>query len=218
MQTEKVVSFNTDNEVQCRTGVIESMDEDVYQIVHLATSYFAKRSFSCMVEPVPGDVVMFSIDAGRQNYILSILERADNKQTRMAFSGDVILDVKQGQLQLNAEQDININTVGNINQVSEEYTVLSKKALFGIDHVSAVGSKLVSKINQVHTIADTVEMVAGNLLHKLKNSFRSIQGVDQSQAKDVIHTVENLYSLRSKQSAILAKKDIKVDAERIHMG
>jgi hypothetical protein len=34
----------------------------------------------------------------------------------------------------------------------------------------------------------------------------------------VIQTVKNLYSMRSRQAAILAEKDIKVDAERIHMG
>ncbi len=45
-----------------------------------------------------------------------------------------------------------------------------------------------------------------------------IEGVDQTKAGDVLTTIKNLFSLRSRQSAILAKKDIKIDAERIHMG
>ena len=75
-----------------------------------------------------------------------------------------------------------------------------------------------SKIGQVKTIADRVETVAMHWLQKLTHSFRQVEGVDQLKTRDSIHTVENLYSMRSRQAAILAKKDIKVDAERIHMG
>ena len=45
-----------------------------------------------------------------------------------------------------------------------------------------------------------------------------VEGVDQLKTRDSLHTIDNLYSVRSKQAAILAKKDIKMDAERIHMG
>jgi len=70
----------------------------------------------------------------------------------------------------------------------------------------------------VTTIAEKIDTVAKTLLQKLKNSIRTIEGVDQTNAQDAITTVRNLYSLRSRQAAILARKDIKIDAERIHMG
>ncbi len=63
-----------------------------------------------------------------------------------------------------------------------------------------------------------LETVATHWLQKLKNSLRQIDGLDQLKTRDSLHSIDNLYSMRAKQAAILAKKDIKMDAERIHMG
>jgi len=218
MQAEKISVLRSTKPVDVQSGTIESLDELGYRINADTRQYSATRAFSCMVEPMVNDSVLFSIDAGMQCHILAIIERPDCTDTRLAFPGDVTLNAGQGQLHLNGQQGINISSQQSINQTSEGYTLVAKKALFGIESVTAVGSKLVSKIGNVQTIADTVETVAANLLQKLKNSFRVIEGVDQTRSRDVITTVKNLYSMRSKQAAILAKKDIKVDAERIHMG
>jgi len=218
MQTEKIVALNTINKVQVQYGTIESIDDKGYQIVDASERYHATRAFSCFVEPIHDDIVMFSIDAGRQCHILSIIERPGTSDAQLAFPGDVTMSAKHGQLQLHGQQGINISSDKSINQTSEGYSVLAKNALFSIDTISAVGTKLLSRVSNIHTVADTVETVAGTLLQKLKNSIRIIDGVDQKKSHDVINTVENLYSLRSKQTAILAKKDIKMDAERIHMG
>lgn len=218
MQAEKITVLRSSNPVDVQSGTIESIDELGYRINTDTRQYPATRAFSCMVEPIVNDTVLFSIDSGMQCHILAIIERPDCTDTRLAFPGDVTLNAEQGQLQLNARQSISISSQQNINLASEEYTLIANKALFGIESVTAIGSRLVSKISNVQTIADTVETVASNLLQKLKNSFRVIEGVDQTRSRDVITTVKNLYSMRSKQAAIIAKKDIKVDAERIHMG
>ena len=150
--------------------------------------------------------------------MLSIIERTCSLDTSLAFPCDVSLNAAQGQLQLNGQQGVSISSPQTISQSSKEYTLIADKALFGIDSINAVGSRLVANISNLKTYADTVETVAGNFMQTLKNSFRVIDGVDHSRAKDVIQTVKNLYSMRSRQAAILAEKDIKMDAERIHMG
>lgn len=218
MQAEKITALRSSNQVEMQNGTIESVEEQAYRINADNRQYIATRAFSCMVEPIVSDRVLFSIDAAMHCHILSIIERPDCTDARLTFPGDVTLNAGQGKLHLNARQEISISSQQAINQTSEEYTLVAKKALFGIESVTAMGSKLVSKISNVKVIADTVETVAEQLLQKLKNSFRIIEGVDQSRSRDVITTVKNLYSMRSKQAAILAKKDIKVDAERIHMG
>lgn len=218
MQAEKITVLRSTNQVAVQSGTIASVDEQGYRITADPRHYIAARAFSCMVEPMVNDTVLFSTDAGMQCHILAIIERPDCTDTRLAFPGDVTLNAGQGKLHLNGQQGISISSQQSINQTSEEYNLIAKKALFGIENLTAIGWKLVSKIHNVQTIADTVETVAANLLQKLKNSFRVIEGVDQTKSRDVINTVKNLYSLRSTQAAILAKNDIKVDAERIHMG
>lgn len=218
MQAEKIAVLHGTSHFELVSGTIESVDTHGYRILCDTGLYRAGRAFSCFVEPMQGDIVLFSIDAQRQCHILSILERPGNDAASLVFPGDVTLSANQGQLNLNARQGVAISADENISMASEEYTLLAKKGMVSVDQLNAIGTSLVSKIRNVRTIADTLETIAGHLVQKLRNSFRQVECVDQSQSRDRISTVKNLYSMRSKQAAILAEKDIKMDAERIHMG
>ena len=218
MQTEKITAIHNDLQSQILTGTIESIDDQGYRIVSEAGHFNASRAFSCIVEPIMADTILFSMGPSRQCHILSIIERSGCTDTHMAFPGNVSLSTKQGELSLNGSQGINMSSLQNINMVSEEVNLLAKKGLLNIDSLRAVGSVVVSQITNIQTFAHSVETLAEHWLQKLQNSFRQIDGVDQLKSKDSIYTVQNLYSMRSRQAAILAKKDIKIDAERIHMG
>lgn len=218
MQADKVTAIHSASQLQFQSGTIESINEQGYRILGQDGHFNATRAFSCIVEPMLADIVLFSIDERLQCHVLSILERPDGEATSLVFPGDVTLNAAQGQMSIYAQQGVNMISEQEINLTSEEYSLVATKALFSIDKLTAMGSILVSKINHVQTIAKSVETVADHWLQKLKNSFRQVEGVDQLKARDSIHTVNNLYSMRSKQAAILAKKDIKIDAERIHMG
>ena len=218
MQAENITPIQDPVELQVQYGTVLSCDDRGFQIEGRSGSYLATPAFSCLVVPTPGDRVICSIDPVGKSHILSIIERVGSQDTRLEFPGEVTLDAAQGQLNLNGQQGLNLTSPQKINQASEEYSVIAKSGLVGIESLNAVGTKLVAKFGNVQTFADTIETVAGNLLQKLKNSIRLVEGVHQSRAGDVISTVKNLYSLRSRQAAILAKGDIKMDAERIHMG
>jgi len=218
MQAENISTLHALEKTEICTGQILGVDDQVYQILGSEGEYSATRAFSCIVQPQQGDKVLFSVNSVRQCHILSIIERPDSNDTRLMFPGDVVLSASKGQLKINGKQGVTINSERCISQTSEEYNLIADKAIFGIDSLTAIGSRLVTKITDLQTYAGTIETVAGNLLQKVKNSVRLIEGVDQSRSRDAIHTVKNLFSLRSNQAAIVAKKDIKVDAERIHMG
>lgn len=218
MQTDKVTAIHNADQFKIQSGTIESLEDHGYIILAQDGHHHARRAFSCIVEPQADDTVLFSIDERMQCHILSILERPQAQTSHLNFPGDVTMNAQNGQMQLNASQGLNITTERHMNLVSDEISLFSSKALFKIDSLSAIGSTLMARINNVQTFATSIETVAEHWLQKLKNSFRHVEGVDQFKAKDSIHTVQNLYSMRSKQAAILAKKDIKIDAERIHMG
>ncbi|MFT7673852.1 MAG: hypothetical protein ACI845_002268 [Gammaproteobacteria bacterium] len=218
MQAEKITPIRNDNSIQFQSGTIGSCDDLRYQILCHGELYNATRAFSCLVEPMQDDTVVFSIDSSRRCHIHSIIERHASDRTNLEFPGDVTLNAARGNVSINGREGINISSEKTMRQSAEEFTLIAKKALFSVDNITAIGSRLSGKFKNIQTIADSVETIADNLIQKLKNSFRLIDGLDQSRATEAIHTVKNLYSLRSKQAAILAKKDIKMDAERIHMG
>lgn len=218
MQTEKISAIHSDLQSQILSGTIESIDIIGYRIVSEAGHFIAGRAFSCIVEPRLADTVLFSLGPSRQCHVLSIIERPGCTDISLEFPGNVTVNTQQGELSLNGSQGINMSSSQSINMTSEEVNLMANKGLLNIASLRAVGSVLVAQINNVQTYAHSLETVAEHWLQKLKNSFRQIEGVDQMKTKDSLHTIENLYSMRSKQAAILAKKDIKMDAERIHMG
>jgi hypothetical protein len=219
MQTEKISTIHSDLQNQILSGTIESLDDLGYRIVSEAGHFVGSRAFSCVVEPQLADTILFiSLGSARQCHILSIIERPDSTDTHLSFPGNVSLTSQQGELSLNGSRGINMSSLQSLNVITEEVNLVAKKGLLNIDNLKAVGTRIVAKITNVQTFAHTLETVAEHWLQKLKNSFRQIEGVDQLKTKDSIHTVQNLYSMRAKQAAILAKKDIKIDAERIHMG
>ncbi len=218
MQTQKITAIHSELQSQVLSGTIEGIDVVGYKIVCEAGHFVASRAFSCVVEPQLADTILFSLGPARQCHILSIIERPGCTDTHLKFPGNVSITTQQGELSLNGSQGVNMSSQYSINMVSEEVNLLAKKGMVNIQNMKAAGSTLVSTINNIQTYAHTLETVAEHWLQKLKNSFRQIDGVDQVKSQDAIHTVQNLYSMRSKQAAILAEKDIKIDAERIHMG
>lgn len=217
MSAEKISVINAPGQVQLLSGVVES-DGEIYRIHTQNGLYDATRAFSCLVEPRQNDTVLFSVDARQHCHILSIVERPGANDASLAFPGDVNLKTDSGGLSIQARRGINMLSGEGINQVAESYALAAKKALVNADDLTAVGSTLVAKVRHIRTIANRVETVADHWLQKLRNSLRQVEGVDQLKTRDSIHTIKNLYSMRSRQAAILAKNDIKVDAERIHMG
>ena len=219
MQTEKITAIHADNQIQILSGMVESIDEEKHiRILGHDGHTSATMAFSCLVEPIANDVVLYSINERLECHVLSVIERPDSNTTSLAFPGDVVFKAANGKLNLHAKQNLDISSEREINMVTEEYSLMSKKALFSIDNLRTVGSTLVSNIKNVCTFSESIESVADRLVQKLKSSIRMVEGTDQTKARDVITTVKNLYTLRSRQSAILAKKDMKIDAERIHMG
>ena len=218
MKTEKVTAIHANEALRILSGKVESTGPDGYRIQGPDGNCQATRAFGCLVEPRVGDVVLFSIDERFRGHVLTVLERPQGDRSDLVFPGDVTLRSERGEVNLDGGQGINISSPGQINIMSEEYTLSARQGLVNVESLTAIGASLVSHITQVQTFAQNIETVARHWLQKLTNSFRQVEGVDQLRTKDSLHTVENLYSMRSRQAAILAKKDIKMDAERIHMG
>jgi hypothetical protein len=66
--------------------------------------------------------------------------------------------------------------------------------------------------------AKSVETIAERSLQKFKDSFRIIERIEQTSAKDIIQNIKNVFLQRSKNADISAQGDIKINGDRIHMG
>jgi hypothetical protein len=219
MLTDKITAIHGDPQMTLRRGRIDACAGDGLYHVSTGQGHFTtQRAFSCIVEPQAGDSVLFSIDERNQGHILAVLERAGKQSTALDFPADVTIRADSGRVHVDANKGVGLSSREGIDLLADKVSVHAKTGLLNIANLRTIGQSLVAQIEHVQSYAHTLESVADQLVQKLKNSFRRIEVLDQVKSHDSIHTVENLYSVKSKQAAILAEKDIKVDAERIHMG
>jgi len=75
-------------------GTVKITDGSNFIIENSGGVLKSKKALSCLIEPVPGDKVLFYEDAGGQSYVLSVLERTDTRPAMVHFeNGACIKDV-----------------------------------------------------------------------------------------------------------------------------
>ena len=63
-----------------------------------------------------------------------------------------------------------------------------------------------------------MNLVTDRLTQRIKNSFKTVEGLDQQTSLNFLQTIGKTLSIRSRDAVITARKDVKIDGERIHMG
>lgn len=218
MHAEKILSLTGRSPVEIEYGTVQGGAKNSFVIHGEAGIFTAKRAFSCVVNPEAGDKVMYSRDEHHVCHILAIIERPTHQHATLSFPGNVSIDSPHGQVSILGQTGVQLTSADSLDMVTDQVNVIARKGLLNINDATLTGGQVTSHIASVTTIAKSIDTVAERLTQKLKHSFRIIDGVDQTKAGDVLTTIKNLFSLRSRQSAMLAKKDIKIDAQRIHMG
>jgi len=177
----------------------------------------AKRSFSCLVEPLPGDMVVVS-RAASGCYILAILERHGDQHACLAFEGDVDLRLKQGRLRVAAQEGIDLVTAKDTALVSPELSINSVQAEVSIQQLSFFGTFLQGQIERIKLIGQACDSIFERVSQRVKRSYRWVEELEQLRAGQLNYLVKKLMSLRGKYSVLTAEEDVRIDGDKILMG
>jgi len=218
MYADNISRLDLSSNVEIEYGTVQGSADDRFIIQGQAGVFTAGRAFSCLVDPEPGDQVMYSRDDRHRCHILAIIERPAGQHATLSIQGDMAINSKQGKLSISGQNGLLMASPESLALVADEFDVMASKGRVSIKDVEVTGARATIHVSSLTIFAKSIDTVADRWTQRLKNSFRMIDGVDQTRAGDVLTTIKNLFSLRARQSAILAKKDIKIDAERIHMG
>jgi len=88
-------------------GTVKLAEGGAFTVAAESGVVAAKRSFSCLVEPLPRDMVLLFRGASGC-YILAILERHGDQHACLSFEGDADLRLKQGRLRVAAQEGIDL--------------------------------------------------------------------------------------------------------------
>jgi hypothetical protein len=170
----------------------------------------AKRAISCLVAPEVGDLVLTSGGAGRL-YLLSILERDEMKHAELSLpSPDATLAV--------AAREIELTGAARIGQTAPEIRLqASTLGLFGYS-VSLVGTLLTYIANRLHSSVSHQTTVADHVATKARNRVTVVDGTDIQKIGALSQSIDNIAAINADSAIVTARKDVRIDGERISMG
>ena len=168
--------------------------------------------------PELGDKVMCYRSETGEVYVLHVLQRQQGVENTLSFHGNTRVDVTGGAMSVNSQKSINFVAKEGISNVGRDFSVTSQSANLVSSDIDVKGKTAKVRLSKLSSVVTMIESVADNLVQTLKTSFRMIKDHEHVKAGNVLHDVDNAHITRSEGVFITARKDVKVDAERIHMG
>jgi len=199
-------------------GVVKTQNRSCFTIKTDSGVWEAKPAASCLLLPQTGDKVLIAAHPSQDAYILAILEREQDCASEIIFENDLTIKSQRGKVSVVSQEDINLISANKLQIVSNETGLHTQKAEIFIDEMSFWGKFLDANVKSIRVLASGFESVIDLLRQKVTRSYRTIEEVEHIKADRYECHAKSLLSLKGKYSTITAKEDVKIDAERIHIG
>lgn len=177
----------------------------------------AQVAFSCLVQPLSGDLVICTKTETGMYYILGIIERPGTQNMTLSFPADATLQAKNGDFYLYSDTSTTI-VANQLNCFSDKAIHKCREAIVDYEECTARGNTFQAGFKTIRLISQSINTIAKNIVKRVQSYIRHVEGCDQVKAGQMTRDVKGLYSVDSKHTVMVSKKDTKIDGERIHMG
>jgi len=178
----------------------------------------AKIAFSCLVRPLPGDTVLCSADEEGIHHVLAILDRPEKQHMTLSFPADASLVAENGELCMASNNSLTLASGDSLNCYSKRAIHKSAEATVDFHELTARGDSIQASYRSVFFVSRVINTMAKQVIAKAKSYIRRTEDYDQVNAKNMTRKAEATYSVDSKRTVMVSRKDTKIDAERIFMG
>ena len=175
----------------------------------------ATKAFSCLVEPEPGDTVACCRDGFGNVYILGILHRGTPKEATVAFPYGATLKAKNADI--NLISDTFTCAGGSVNFFSKKEVHKSNDLYMDFDNAAMQGKQFQASIKTIRIVSNFINTFARQVIDKFKGYVRHTEDNDQVQAGQMTRRTDGLYSMDSRNTVMISKKETKIDGEKIYM-
>ncbi len=217
MKMGKVVPLMEKTEPAIKNARVISVSEKGVAVSMSGVTKMAQVAFSCLIRPIAGDLVLCAKNETGLYYILSIIERPDDQDMAISFPENLTMQTN-GTFTLLSEEAMTLATKDRLNCLSREAIHKSQDATIDVDNVTANGTNFVSNFKTMSVIVHTMNTLARRVIRKAKSYIRHTEDYDQVNAGQMTRDVRGLFSMGTRHTVMVSKKDTKIDGERIHMG
>lgn len=181
-------------------------------------TYDARRAFSCLVEPAEGDRVLVAVSDAGAAWVLAVLERTADGPTVLRNEGDLQLRVDEGRLSLSATEGVDVVTPQTLKLLGKAVEMTAREGKAVIDKLALFGEEGHLDVKRVKGFFDLFDSVAERVSQRVQRSYRFVEELDVTRAKQVDVRAEDNVSVRGKNTLVSAELLVKMDAEQIHLG
>jgi hypothetical protein len=178
----------------------------------------ARIAFSCLIRPVPGDLVLCVTDESGEYYVLGIIERPGKQDMTISFPADAAMVSEQGSLSMVSGKSVTLASDDRLNCFSGRAVHKSREAVVDFSELTARGENLQANFKSVLLISRMLNTMARQVIARAKSYIRRTEDCDQVKAGQMTRKAEGLYSMDSKHTVMVSRKETKIDGERIFMG
>lgn len=180
----------------------------------------AGQALSCMVKPEVGDEVLVCQDQANRCFILSVLDRTDKEErpVNIAFAAQLNIHLKKGGLSISSRDDVSLASESKISMVSQGLAIHAGDGEVCVERLSFLGKLLRANIEGIKIVGSVIEGAFQRVVQKARTSFRYVEEHEDVQTGSTRYLVKETLNMRSKNSVHIAKKQMKMDAEQIHLG
>ena len=210
-----IISMHSVPDNKMVSGVVKSAANDVFIIQSSEGLVTASQAASCLLRPELDDKVLLSF-IDNEIYILAVLIKANNK-SKLSLKGDVVFDT-QGELSINSAKKLTLNSSEKIAQsapgiraLSSEHTIHAATFSANCTNMSLHSERVQAQVKELHGMFERVYQKADQVI-------RWVETIETLNIGNWVQNVKHTLNSRAQNQIITAKSDVKVDAQRIHMG
>ena len=218
MENSKIVPIQSVCNAVVYTASITALIDEKYCEINLAdVCYRAQIIYSCLIKPAVGDIVMCVLNEEGDYYVSGIVDRKSTQSMVLNFTDDVTLS-SSGAINIHSSDSVTLSASESINCLSKKVLHKSDSAVVNYQGLILSGAVVLASYTTIRVFSQMINTISNQVMQKFKNYIRSTDELDQVKAQNMTRRVDGLYSMSSDNTVMLSKKDIKIDAEHIHMG
>lgn len=145
-------------------------------------------------------------------------------QATVHTKGDLRLASESGNVEIEAKDTVRISGGRRVEIATEETELESERVRakigegrFTVRDALFSAERIETAVKTARTIASTVELRAGRVVERVRDSFREVEGVAQTRAERVRLVAKGAFQVLSERATIKAEDDLALMGEKIHL-
>ena len=184
------------------------------------SEFQAQIATSCLVAPSVGDRVLAIMGGINDTFVLSVLERhpAASDPTELNLEGDVTLHVKNGEFAIRADKGMQIAAREKLSVLSQDIEINAASLNCTLEAARIEGKQLECNFAEIQLLAERCMEIFGLLSQRCSNSIKMVEQHDELQAGSIRHAADETMTMQAKNMFQAAEENVRIDAEKIHLG